>query len=55
MAITMDTMITIMMKTTIDDMMFEFDEDMIFEETYTSYGQGTEQDIYVYSPAPGPF
>ena len=37
-----------------DDMMFEFDEDMIFEETYTSYGQGTEQDIYVYS-APGRF
>ena len=38
-----------------DDMMFEFDEDMIFEETYTSYGQGTEQDIYVYSAAPGRF
>ncbi|MGB0780203.1 MAG: pre-peptidase C-terminal domain-containing protein [Candidatus Poseidoniaceae archaeon] len=38
-----------------DDMMFELDEDMIFEETYTSYGEGTEQDIYVYSAVPGRF
>ena len=41
-----------------EDMIF-FDEDFYYEEKYTesfySYGDGTDQDIYIYSPAEGQF
>jgi len=41
-----------------EDMVF-FDEDIYYEEKYTeefySYGDGTDQDIYIYSPAEGQF
>ena len=34
---------------------FEMFEDEMFEEEYTSYGDGTDQEVYVYSPAQGQF
>ena len=39
--------------------MFFFEDEFYYDETYTeefySYGEGTEQDIYIYSPAEGQF
>ena len=34
---------------------FEFFEEDIFGEAFTSYGQGTSHDLYIYSPAAGRF
>ena len=34
---------------------FDFMEEDIFEEEFTSYGEGTYQELYIYSPAAGRF